>query len=91
MPFDKTNTGTLSKNDRMRPDSRDPEYTGSLNVDGVEYWVSAWVKTAGPNAQKPGAKFFSLALNPKDKPKAKPAPKAAAPADDFQDDEALPF
>lgn len=98
--FDNTNTGTLSRNDRQRPDSRDPEFTGHINVGGVEYWLSAWVKTAGPNAKKPGSKFFSLAIRPKDgMPDRKPVPKDVdyptednweAKADQFRDEQ-IPF
>jgi hypothetical protein len=45
------NTGSIFKNDeKERPEDRD--YSGSLNVDGVDHWVSGWVKTA-----KSGKKF----------------------------------
>jgi hypothetical protein len=57
--FDRTNTFTINKNDRRRND-RDAEYTGSLNIDGKEYWLNAWVKDG-----KRG-KFFSGSVKPKD-------------------------
>ena len=73
--FDRTNTGTLGKA-KQRPTDNHPEYTGSLNVGGVEYWLNAWVKTAGPTAKEPGSKFFSLTIKPKDGfPDRKPPPK----------------
>lgn len=74
--YDNTNSGALFKNDK-RTNDRQPEYKGSLNVEGTEYWVSAWVKTS-----KAGQKFFSLALTPKD---AQPA------AATIRDDEDVPF
>jgi len=47
--YDKTNTFTLNKNDKgdnpKRPDSR-----GKLNVDGIEFTLSGWVKE-GPNGK----------------------------------------
>lgn len=59
--YDNTNRGILSRNDK-RTEDRHPEYTGSLNVDGVEYRLSAWVKE-----RKDGSgKFFSLSVKRKE-------------------------
>lgn len=55
----KNNTGSLFKNDRKESE-RHPDYTGTIIVDGVSYWLSAWVK-GGANG-----KFFSLAVKAKD-------------------------
>ena len=78
--FDNTNKGTMFKNDRKTQDNQ-PDYKGSINIEGTEYWASGWIKVAGPNAKNPGAKFLSMAFEPKDggfsgkKPEPKPAPK----------------
>ena len=56
--YDNTNRWTLNKNDRRRND-KDAEYTGSINIDGVDYWLNAWVKDG-----KRG-KFFSGTVRPK--------------------------
>lgn len=73
--FDRTNTGTLGRN-KNRKNDKQPEYKGSINIGGVEYWLSGWVKTAGDNAPEPGSKFFSLSVTPKDGfPDRKPPPK----------------
>jgi uncharacterized protein (DUF736 family) len=85
MPFDNTNRGALFVNDKQGNSAR-PDYRGDCNVDGVEYRVSGWKKQS-----KAGSTYLSLSFQKKDGQQAKPAPKAAAPADDFQDDEALPF
>jgi hypothetical protein len=45
MTYDNTNTGILFRNDR-RENEKQPEFTGTINVDGVEFWLSAWVKTS---------------------------------------------
>jgi hypothetical protein len=66
--YDKTNTGTLGRNQRREKDTH-PEYTGSLNIDGVEHWLSAWVKIN----QATGEKFFSLSVKPKEQRQAPPA------------------
>ena len=70
--FDNKNRGILSKNLNKTADNH-PEYSGSINVDGTDYWLSAWIK----ESSKDGKKFFSLSVKPKDaaKPKAKPMPE----------------
>lgn len=74
--FDNTNRGVLFINDRKERDTQ-PDRTGSLNVDGVEYFIDGWIKESGA-----GAKFLSLSVKRKDKqPTAAPAPsRAPAPA-----------
>jgi hypothetical protein len=79
--YDNTNRGTLGKNERRESD-RHPEYTGKLNVDGREYWLSAWVK------QNDRGKFFSLAVKPKD---AQPTVPRQAPAGRQDLDDEIPF
>ncbi len=76
--FDNTNRGVLFKNNRREKDTH-PEYTGTINVDGKEFYLSAWVKDG-----KSG-KFFSLSLKAKDEQKPTPKP---APVDD---DSSIPF
>lgn len=85
MEFDNTNRGVLFNNDRAESE-RHPQYKGSINIQGVDCWLSAWVKE-GKNG-----KFFSLSVQPKDenytpKPKVeysdKPAPQI--------EDNGLPF
>jgi len=84
--YDNTNSGALFKNDKKDTDKH-PDYKGSVNVNGTEYWLSAWIKTS-----KQGTKFMSLSVKAKDEaPAAKPAPKAA-PLGGFEDmDSDVPF
>ena len=72
--YDNTNRGVLFKNDRKEKDTH-PNMKGSINVEGVEYWVSAWTKE-GQNG-----KFISLSLTPKEQTQtaAQVAQKAAPP------------
>ena len=81
--FDNTNKGALFKSDRRERESQ-PEYTGSINVDGKEYWLSAWIK-----AGKRG-KFFSLSVRPKDVSSA-PGGDAKKSLSEELDGDSIPF
>lgn len=84
MEYDNTNSGALFKNDKKEKETR-PDYIGSINVGGKDFWISSWLKTS----QK-GQKFMSLAVTEKD---AQPQTQKAAPEApvdvDFDDD--IPF
>ena len=57
---DKDNSGALFKNDRKETDNH-PDYRGNATVDGVDYWMSAWVnKPEGKQA------YMSVAFTPKE-------------------------
>lgn len=59
MTYDNTNSGVLFKNDRKELDKH-PDYRGSIDVDGKEFWLSAWIRE-GKNG-----KFMSLSIKPKE-------------------------
>lgn len=68
--YDNTNSGALFKNDDK--DEAHPnwaDYQGSINVEGVDYWISAWLKKS-----KKGQPFMSLSVRSKDSQRA-PRPK----------------
>ena len=75
MAYDNNNSGDAFHNDKTYS-ANSPDFRGTLDVEGTEYWVSVWVKTAGAGAKNPGAKFLSLSLTAKDEAKA-PAPTAS--------------
>ena len=56
--YDNTNRGVLFKNDRKEKDTH-PDYNGTAMVNGVEVWISAWIKSGAKG------KFMSLAFKPK--------------------------
>lgn len=56
--YDNTNRGALFTNKRREKDSH-PTFTGRINVEGKDYWLSAWGKTS-----KAGEKFLSLSVQP---------------------------
>lgn len=75
--YDNNLRGVLFKNDRKESDSH-PDYKGSAEVDGVEYWLSAWIKT-GANG-----KFMSLSFRAKEQPKNPPAREPVKQTRDHQ-------
>jgi len=81
------NSGAVFKNDRKQQDNH-PDYKGDAEVDGVKYWVSGWIKTAGPNAKNPGSKFMSLAFTLKESRPAEARPITGM-SPDLEDD--IPF
>ena len=91
--YDNTNRWTLFKNENRQND-KSPEYGGTLNVDGVEYFINGWIKEG-----KKG-KFFSGSIKRKDNQLASlrdelnaksPQARARRPsaADDI--DDSIPF
>jgi hypothetical protein len=73
MAYDNSNSGLLAKNDRKEKDTH-PDYRGSINIDGQEYWLSAWVKTGREGTKLEGQKYFSLSVQPKEEQTQRRAP-----------------
>lgn len=87
MEYDNTNKGSLFKNDRKELDTH-PDYNGSINIEGKEYWINAWVK----ESKKNGKKFFGLSAKKKDQDASKnPANAKSAPAKTRDEDSEIPF
>lgn len=86
--FDNTNSGALFKNEKEGNPKR-PDYRGSLNVNGDEYWLSAWLQEA-KHGKHAGKLFMSLKVEPKQARDIKgavahkePEPKAGGFNDEF--------
>lgn len=77
--YDNTNSGLLAKNDRREKETQ-PEYRGKINIEGVEYWLSAWVKVGREGTKLAGQKYFSLSATPIEEPRHAPAPPQRPPA-----------
>lgn len=101
MAYDNTNSGLLAKNTRKEKDSH-PAYTGSINVDGRDYWISAWVKEGREGTKLEGQKYFSLSVKPKEEQPQRRAPEPrrsepqrkheSRPSTSFDDmDDDIPF
>jgi hypothetical protein len=77
--FDNNMRGVLFKNDRKEKDTH-PDYKGSCEINGVEMWVSSWIKQGNKG------KFMSLSFEPKEKAEA-PKPSRRP----IEDDDLPPF
>jgi len=56
MSYDNNNKGQIWKNDKKVTEHH-PDFRGSLNVEGVEYWVSGWKRKEGGNPKAPALSF----------------------------------
>lgn len=54
------NSGALFKNDRKEKETQ-PDYTGQALINGVDYWMDAWMKEA-----ESGRKYMSFSFKPKE-------------------------
>lgn len=87
--FDNNMRGVLFKEELKEKDNG-PDYGGSCEIAGVEYWISAWVNTAKTTQRK----FMSLKFRAKDPvmqdlAKREISPLAQKQAADFDDE--IPF
>ena len=57
--YDNNNRGSLFKNDK-KTEERHPDLSGSINIEGTDYWISGWSKVS-----KGGQKFISLSVRQK--------------------------
>lgn len=94
MSYDNTNSGILTANKNRRND-KDPSHQGSINIDGKEYWLSAWVNTGKDGGKLAGKRYFSIKAKPKLQSDRSSPPTGGdrdpGPArDDFEDEE-IPF
>ena len=83
MSYDNTNTGALFRNKEKKTDKH-PDYRGTINVGGAEYYLASWLKTS-----KAGEKYMSLSVTEKNENNTRTPPKVTPKSDDFDDD--LPF
>ena len=83
MEFDNTNRGVLLKNDTENPKA--PQYKGSINVNGQEMWLSAWVKQS-----QSGKNFMSLSVQPKEQQQPQQQ-QQQAPQQQQSGQEEIPF
>jgi len=76
--FDNTNRGSAFKNEKKTTENH-PDLTGSLDVEGTEYWLSIWKKES-----KAGSPFLSISIRKKeDRQSSEPTRKAPAKTFDF--------
>ena len=78
--YDNTNSGMLTRNDNKQANNH-PDYRGSINVNGEEYWLSGWIKSGREGTKLAGKKYFSLSVTPKESrvPEQRPSVHRGAP------------
>jgi len=69
------NSGALFTNDKREKETH-PHKKGSARIGGVDYWISAWMKTSKNGVTK----YMSLAFKPKSEAQSQDAPRASAPS-----------
>ena len=86
MGYDNTNKGVLFKNKKKEADNH-PDYNGSINIDGTEYWLSAWINTT-----KDGMKYMALSKGEVREPKGGSSQNERTNhADNSFEDDDIPF
>jgi len=86
MPYDNNMKGVLFKNDKKESDQH-PDLKGSMEVNGVEYWLAAWA-----NKTKEGDKYLKLSISPKDEQKAeKPEAAPVEEVEEVDEGDCMPF
>lgn len=88
--YDDRNRGQIWKNEKKRDGKQDPDFTGSLNVDGKDYWVSAWKRKEGAAERAPALSFSIKPKDSKVQQSSKPQASAARRSNADMDDE-IPF
>lgn len=77
--YDNNLRGVLFKNDKKTEDKH-PNMRGQCEIDGVEYWVSAWTKES---PQK--GRYQTLAFTPKEERPKIVTPQRRSVADEPDD------
>ena len=82
--YDNNNRGSIWKNEDRKSSATHPQFKGSAEVNGVEYWVSGWLRKEGANPKAPAMSFSFTAKEQQSAPKP-------AQANDFDSGEDIPF
>ena len=56
MSYDNRNKGSIWKNEKKEKDTH-PDFTGTINVEGTEFWISAWKRKEGASPKSPALSF----------------------------------
>jgi len=89
--FDDRNRGSIWANKKKREGKQDPDFTGSLNVDGKDYWVSAWKRKPDARDSAPALSFSVKQKDgkPQQQENAPSAPRRSMKED--MDGDEIPF
>ena len=82
--YDNNDRGALFKNDRKEKETH-PDYNGTINVGGVDYWLNSWLKK-----DRNGKTYMSLSVKPKEPRQETPPATGSGSFEDDVNDE-IPF
>ena len=85
MTYDNTNRGALFRNEKKENDKQ-PDYTGKINVDGVDKRLAAWVSES-----KAGKKYFSIRVSDFQEQQGGQSPNQGGGIPDNDFDDSIPF
>lgn len=86
--YDNENRGSIWKNEKKETEKH-PDFTGSLNVNGQEFWVSAWKRRPDQSDKAPA---LSFSIKAKDGQSVSAQPKTSKTNDQIEDIESdIPF
>jgi len=80
--YEDTNRGAIFKNDKTADNQ--PDYTGKINVDGVEKRIALWIRES-----KSGNKYMSAAISDPQPAQSQPQGQPVTLAQAV--DDAIPF
>lgn len=85
--YSNENRGSMFVNDK-KTEEKHPDWNGSLNVNGVEFWISGWKKMS-----KGGKPFLSISIREKqEQARQISQPTRKAPVkDEFADSSDIPW
>jgi len=66
--YDNTNRGAMFVNSYKEDGDNRPDFTGQLDVEGVEYKIAGWKRTS----EKKGTRFISLSIDKKEEKEEAP-------------------
>lgn len=88
--YDNNNRGALWNNDRKQSQTH-PDLSGSITIDGKDYWISGWRRKPGQSDRAPEV---SLSVRPKDYKSSEPTGQPTGQSQGQQAseiDDALPW
>lgn len=88
--YDNTNRGAIWKNEKKETDKH-PDFTGSINVDGHDYWLSGWRRAGGADPKSPAMRFQVKRKDGKPSPTSRENKTARPSLKDDMDGDSIPF
>jgi len=88
--YDETNRGAIWKNEKKEKETH-PDWKGSINVEGVDYWLSGWSRKQGDNPKSPSVRFSVQRKDDVQRQGMAQAQAAVAPVSTDPFEDTIPF